>query len=114
MSIKTKKDVPYKLEVCEYITEVIQSKPGKWIVLGDFNMAQFAQIGMVDVFRDRYPNEQKFTWWPYAYNARERDVGWKLDYIFVSECLKNKIKRIDILKNVLGSDHCPVLIEIDI
>lgn len=138
---RTKKDVPYKLEVCEYITEMVRSKPGKWIILGDFNMAHqdidlarpkqnrnnnmfteeerehmgsFSQIGMIDVFRDAYADEQKFTWWPYAYNARERNVGWRLGYIFVSENIKDKIKRVEILNEVLGSDHCPVLLELDI
>ena len=138
---RTKKDVPYKLEVCEYITEMVRSKSGKWIILGDFNMAHqdidlarpkqnrnnnmfteeerehmgsFSQIGMIDVFRDVYADEQKFTWWPYAYNARERNVGWRLDYIFVSENIKDKIKRVEILNEVLGSDHCPVLLELDI
>lgn len=138
---RTKKDVPYKLEVCDYVAEMVKARPGKWIVLGDFNMAHqdidlarpkqnrnnnmfteeerermghFSDIGMVDVFRDTYPEEQKFTWWPYAYNARERNVGWRLDYIFVSENLKNKIKRVEILKEVIGSDHCPVLLELDL
>lgn len=137
---RTKKDIPYKLEVCDYITEMIQSKPGKWLISGDFNMAQreldlarpkqnlnnnmftkeerermarLTQIGLVDVFRTTYPKEQKFTWWPYAYNARERNVGWRLDYIFASECLKDRIKRVEILKEVLGSDHCPVLMEVE-
>ena len=138
---RTKKDVPYKLEVCDYVAEMVKSRPGKWIVLGDFNMAHqdidlarpkqnrnnnmfteeerermgyFSDIGMVDVFRDTYPEEQKFTWWPYAYNARERNVGWRLDYIFVSENIKNQIKRVEILNEVQGSDHCPVLLELDI
>ncbi len=137
---RTKKDVPYKLEVCEYITELIRKKGGKWIVMGDFNMAhqeidlarpkqnrnnnmftieerehmtQLSQVGLIDTFRFMHPNEQKFTWWPYAYDARERNVGWRLDYIFVSEELKNKIKRIDILKDEFGSDHCPVLLELE-
>ena len=137
---RTKKDVPYKLEVCDYITEMIQSKQGKWLISGDFNMARqeldlarpkqnlsnnmftkeerermarLTQIGLLDVFRTAYPKEQKFTWWPYAYNARERNVGWRLDYIFVSECLKDRIKRVEILKEVLGSDHCPVLMEVE-
>ncbi len=137
---RTKKDIPYKLEVCDYITEMIQSKPGKWVVLGDFNMvkqeldlarpkqnrnnnmftieerermAHLTQIGLIDVFRNTYPNKQKFTWWSYAYNARERNVGWRLDHIFISECLRNRIKRIEILEDVLGSDHCPVLIEME-
>lgn len=138
---RTKKDVPYKLEVCDYITELVQAKSGKWLILGDFNMvhqeldlarpkqnlnnnmftekerermARFTQIGLIDVFRAAYPKEQKFTWWPYAYNARERNIGWRLDYIFVSECLKGKVKRVEILKDILGSDHCPVLVEVEI
>lgn len=138
---RTKKDVPYKLEVCDYITELIRSRPGKWMVLGDFNMAQqeldlarpkqnlsnnmftpeerermvrLTEIGMTDVFRYTYPAEKKFTWWPYAYNARERNVGWRLDYIFVSESLKGRIRRVEILKDVSGSDHCPVLAEIEL
>lgn len=138
---RTKKDVPYKLEVCDYITNMIPSKPGKWLIFGDFNMAQqeldlarpkqnlnnnmftreerermarLTQIGLIDVFRTTYPKEQSFTWWPYAYNARKRNIGWRLDYIFVSECLKSKVKRIEILKDVLGSDHCPVLLEVNI
>lgn len=138
---RTKKDVPYKLEVCDYITELIRSRPGKWMVLGDFNMAQqeldlarpkqnlsnnmftpeerermarLTEIGMTDVFRYTYPAEKKFTWWPYAYNARERNVGWRLDYIFVSESLKGRIRRVEILKDVTGSDHCPVLAEIEL
>lgn len=138
---RTKKDVPYKLEVCDYITELIHSKPGKWLVSGDFNMAQqeldlarpkqnynnnmftaeergrmkrLAETGLIDVFRAAYPNEQKFTWWPYAYHARERNVGWRIDYIFVSECLKDRIKKVEILKDVSGSDHCPVLVEAEL
>ncbi len=137
---RTKKDVPYKLEVCDYITEMVQTKPGKWLIFGDFNMAHqeldlarpkqnlgnnmftaeerkrmahLPQIGLIDVFRAAYPNDQKFTWWPYAYNARERNIGWRLDYIFVSECLKDKVKRVEILKDIPGSDHCPVLLEIE-
>ena len=138
---RTKKDVPYKLDVCKYVTEMIRSKPGKWIVLGDFNMAHqdidlarpkqnrnnnmfteeerehmgsFSRIGMVDEFRNTYPEEQMFTWWPYAYNARERNVGWRLDYIFISANLTEKVKRVEILKEEFGSDHCPVLLELDI
>lgn len=137
---RTKKDVPYKLEVCDYITDMIRNNSGKWMVLGDFNMAHreidlarpkqnrnnnmftseerehmdsWSNIGMIDVFREMYPNEQRFTWWPYAFNARERDIGWRLDYIWTSDVLKEKIRRVEILKEVMGSDHCPVLVEID-
>ena len=136
---RTKKDVPYKLEVCEYIMEMIRKQPGKWMVLGDFNMAHreidlarpkqnrnnnmftteerehmdsWVRIGMIDAFRKLHLGEQKFTWWPYAFDARQRDLGWRLDYMFVSAGLQRRVRRVEILKEVLGSDHCPVLMEL--
>lgn len=122
---RSKKDIPYKLEVLEYITKWVQTIHGKWIICGDFNMAteeidlarpkynnnnmftfeerekmhQLREVGAIDVYRYMYPEEQKFTWWPYAYNARERDVGWRIDYIFVSENLKANIKRVSSQKS---------------
>jgi exodeoxyribonuclease-3 len=54
-----------------------------------------------------------YTWWDYKTRSRERNVGWRLDYFFVSENLKKKVKSSPILPEVMGSDHCPVGIEID-
>ena len=76
-------------------------------------MGRFLQIGMTDVFRDRCAEGNHYTWWPYAYNARERNVGWRLDYIFVSNSLKERVRKVEILENEMGSDHCPVLLDID-
>lgn len=53
-----------------------------------------------------------YTWWSHFAKARERNIGWRIDYIFTSKTLKNKIIKAEILPEVLGSDHCPVLLEI--
>jgi len=64
--------------------------------------------GFIDSFRHFYPNEEKFTWWSYMGGARGRNVGWRIDYFFVSEKLKTQLKDAMILDKVMGSDHCPV------
>jgi exodeoxyribonuclease-3 len=55
-----------------------------------------------------------YTWWDYKTKARERNVGWRLDYFFVSENLKKSVKQATILSDVLGSDHCPVGLKLKI
>jgi exodeoxyribonuclease-3 len=69
--------------------------------------------GYVDSFRHLHPKEVKYSWWDMKTFARERNVGWRIDYFFVSPDLKDKIKKADILNDVFGSDHCPVLLSID-
>jgi exodeoxyribonuclease-3 len=68
----------------------------------------------LDTWRDANPLKQEYTWWDMKTRARERNVGWRIDYIFVSKTLKDKIKRIEILGSHLGSDHSPVVLEIDL
>ena len=68
--------------------------------------------GFIDSFRHLHPEEKKYSWWSYRTKARERNVGWRIDYICTSKSLKNKIKKAEILKDVMGSDHCPVGITI--
>lgn len=68
--------------------------------------------GLVDSFRFLHPEEVKYSWWSYRFKARERNVGWRIDYFLVSESLKKKIQRAEILNEVMGSDHCPVLLEL--
>ncbi|OGI66430.1 exodeoxyribonuclease III [Candidatus Nomurabacteria bacterium RIFCSPLOWO2_02_FULL_40_10] len=68
--------------------------------------------GFVDTFRIFTKGNGYYSWWSHFANARARNVGWRIDYIFVSEKLAKKIKSAKILPEVLGSDHCPVLIEI--
>lgn len=70
--------------------------------------------GFVDSFRYVYPTKEKYSWWSYRFNARERNIGWRIDYFLISADLRDKIVRADILTDVHGSDHCPVLLELDI
>ena len=66
----------------------------------------------VDSFRHLYPTTRKYSWWSYRAGARERDVGWRIDYFLTSATLKDRIKHADLLKHIEGSDHCPVLLEL--
>jgi exodeoxyribonuclease-3 len=68
--------------------------------------------GFVDVFRERYPEREQYTWWTYRVNARERNIGWRLDYFLVSKELIERVENVEIFDNVMGSDHCPVLLQI--
>lgn len=75
---------------------------------------KFLDAGFVDTFRMFTPEGNGYyTWWTHWANARDRNVGWRIDYFLVSEALKDKISAAEIHANVMGSDHCPVSIEID-
>jgi len=64
--------------------------------------------GFTDTWRALHPEEVKYSWWSYRMNARERNVGWRIDYFLVSDNFFPKVKSADILNDVYGSDHCPV------
>lgn len=70
--------------------------------------------GFVDTYRHFHPEEVKYTWWNYKFKARERNVGWRIDYFLVSEHLKQNLKAAEIYNECFGSDHCPVAIKIDL
>ncbi|MDD2505004.1 MAG: exodeoxyribonuclease III, partial [Bacilli bacterium] len=71
--------------------------------------------GFIDTFRYLNPDiSDKYTWWSYMGNARANNTGWRIDYFLISEILKDKLKNSIIYDQVLGSDHCPVGIEIDL
>lgn len=70
--------------------------------------------GFIDTFRYLYPEKVMYSWWSYRFFAREKNIGWRIDYFIASEDLKEQITKADILTNILGSDHCPVLLEINI
>lgn len=75
----------------------------------------FLNNGFVDTFRMFTPTGNgHYTWWSHWANARTRNVGWRIDYFLVSESLKSKVKSAQIHADVIGSDHCPISIEIDI
>ena len=75
-------------------------------------MEELIAQGFVDTFRHLYPDTVRYSWWSYRFNARANNVGWRIDYFLVSERLKDSISSADILTDVMGSDHCPVLLEI--
>ena len=68
--------------------------------------------GFIDTFREFTKEEGYYSWWPYMNNLRQRNIGWRIDYFVVSGSLLPKLRESKILKNVLGSDHCPILLEI--
>ncbi|MBO4455160.1 MAG: exodeoxyribonuclease III [Bacteroidales bacterium] len=71
-------------------------------------MTELLASGFVDSWRLQHPGEAKYSWWSYRMAARERNVGWRIDYFLVSQGLSGKIVSTDILNDVYGSDHCPV------
>ncbi|RQD71870.1 MAG: exodeoxyribonuclease III [Tindallia sp. MSAO_Bac2] len=76
-------------------------------------MTALLNNGFVDTFRHFYPElEGAYTWWSYMRKARDRNAGWRIDYFIVSEILKNDLKKAEIHSEIMGSDHCPVLLEI--
>ena len=75
-------------------------------------MTRLLASGFIDTFRYLYPDKVEYSWWSYMRNAREKNIGWRLDYFIVSEVLKDKIKDTKIHTQVLGSDHCPVSLDL--
>jgi exodeoxyribonuclease III len=132
----------YKLEfydsLLEYCNNLV-SEGKKLVICGDYNTAHtevdiknakanektsgFLEIerawldklianGYTDTFRHMHPEEIKYSWWSYMFKARERNVGWRIDYHFVSNNLLPFMKGAEILNEVTGSDHCPVILEL--
>ncbi len=76
---------------------------------------QLLENGNVDTFRYLYPDlENAYSWWSYRFQARSKNVGWRIDYFVVSEELKQNIKSAKIHSEILGSDHCPISLDIEI
>ncbi|NVK05591.1 MAG: exodeoxyribonuclease III [Flavobacteriia bacterium] len=71
-------------------------------------MTRLLESGFIDTFREMHPDEVKYSWWSYRGGAREKNIGWRLDYFVISERLKDKVEEAFILNEVEGSDHCPV------
>ena len=71
-------------------------------------MTSLLASGFIDSWRELHPEEQKYSWWSYRMRARERNVGWRIDYFLVSEDLKDRLEGAEILNDIFGSDHCPV------
>ena len=78
-------------------------------------MTELLSSGFIDTFRYKYPDKTgAYSWWSYMFHARENNAGWRIDYFIVSESIKDKIEDSKILSDVMGSDHCPVELDIDL
>lgn len=124
------------LEICDHLQEAGE----RVIICGDFNTAHneidlrypkenkntsgflaeerawidiYLTHGLVDVYRLLFPERVEYTWWTYRMNARQHNVGWRLDYFMVSEALIPFVRDVVIHSEVTGSDHCPVTLAID-
>jgi len=137
---RQKENLKYKLHVYEKIhRKLSRSKNKRVILIGDFNIAHtekdlerpkqnqknimftpkekkqidnILSLGFSDSFRIFHRRGGNYTWWPYAYNARERNLGWRIDYAFVSDKLTEKLKTAHIYTKTKGSDHCPIGLEL--
>ena len=76
-------------------------------------MDNFIDSGFIDTFRFSQGEKIKYSWWSYRSAARSRNIGWRIDYFCVSDKLKKQIKKADIFDSVLGSDHAPVILELE-
>lgn len=75
---------------------------------------ELLEAGFIDTFRYFYPDQEGiYSWWSYRFKAREKNAGWRIDYFCVSEGLKDRLKGAKILTDVYGSDHCPVILEME-
>ena len=70
--------------------------------------------GFLDTFRTKHPDIQRYTWWSHWGKARENNVGWRIDYFFISESLKPSLRDAEIYERYLGSDHCPISITLEV
>jgi len=78
-------------------------------------LSQLLAAGFTDTFRYLYPEKEEcYSWWSYMFHAREKNVGWRIDYFIVSNSVQDKIKEATIHSEVMGSDHCPVGLEINL
>lgn len=77
-------------------------------------MTKLLDSGFIDTFRYKYPDKETYSWWSYMFKAREKNAGWRIDYFVVSDELKDNISDAYIYTDILGSDHCPVGLEVNL
>jgi len=137
---RQKENLGYKIEAYKHLLAYLKRNKNRNLILtGDFNIAhqeidlarpkqnknnimftkeerrqidEIIKLGFVDSFRKFNKEKGHYTWWPYFAKARERNLGWRIDYIFVSRKMGLKLKDAFILKKIRGSDHCPIGIEV--
>ena len=82
----------------------------------DEERAKFTELldsGFIDTFRYKYPDKEVYSWWSYMFKAREKNAGWRIDYFVVSQDLKDNIEDAYIYTDIMGSDHCPVGVQLE-
>ena len=77
-------------------------------------MTQLLSHGFIDTFRTLYPEQQTYSWWSYRFRAREKNTGWRIDYFLISERLRPQLTDAKIHTDIMGSDHCPVEVDLDL
>ena len=77
-------------------------------------MTQLPGHGFIDPFRTLYPEQQTYSWWSYRFRAREKNTGWRIDYFLISERLRPQLTDAKIHTDIMGSDHCPVELDLDL
>jgi len=139
---RDKHDLPYKLKVYEKLIPKLEELSNKEVILaGDFNIAhkeidvfhakqnfnntmftpeernlleKITNLNYTDTFRKKYPDKKEYSWWPYIGNLREKNIGgWRIDYIYVSKSLEDKVTEAFTGREFLGSDHGPIGIILD-
>ena len=128
----------WDIDFLKYVKEIEKKKPV--IFCGDLNVAHkeidlknpktnrrnagftneerigfdnYINAGFIDAFREFEKGEDHYTWWSYMFQARSRNIGWRIDYFCISKILQIFLKKSFILKNILGSDHAPIVLELD-
>jgi exodeoxyribonuclease III len=76
-------------------------------------VTRFLEHGFVDAYRVLYPEKVQYTWWTYRMGARQRNIGWRIDYFLVSAALMPRVRDVVVQDSVTGSDHCPVSLILD-
>jgi exodeoxyribonuclease-3 len=76
-------------------------------------MTKLLDSGFIDTYRYKYPEGTDYSWWSYMFHAREKNAGWRIDYFIISDDIKDKIEDAKIHTEVMGSDHCPVELDIN-
>jgi exodeoxyribonuclease-3 len=71
-------------------------------------LERYLESGFIDTFREFNQEPDNYTWWSYRFNARAKNIGWRIDYFCISKALRTMIEEAFILKDIMGSDHCPV------
>jgi len=74
---------------------------------------KYLENGFVDIYRQLHPEDEQYTWWTYRYNARQRNIGWRIDYFLISEGLVPRVRETIVHEGVMGSDHCPLSLILD-